>query len=484
MRLRHVSIVASVLVVLGSAWSTSRASCDVSTSMGHSFMSYLQCNAYTHSVGYSYQVGDPSGANTGLVKITCDNNDGTVCGPAGLPVGLGQVTIDTDWMAAGVVGCPVTASGGQRVVIVVTTSSQLDSTALLISLSGADPGIGYAVEAAHQIDLGATQIVPAACARTLLLITTAGRNIYLRASLPPLYTDCDQGSLGAFYGTTCPDAFRPVLSFGPVYTRLQRCSDPFDPRRQAWTNTGVVPDASGYATVTADAVPQQPGDCLFVGSTTVVDGVETGSVTGYIRVDLDCVDGDGDGFTTCDGDCDDSNASIHPGAVEICNGKDDNCNGEIDEGTDADQDGVVDCFDNCPAVSNPNQSDIDFDGIGDVCDNCPTIPNRDQNICACAQCNVGDVTINFSSPYGKGSAVVSWETGPEVDVLGFNIVAIDQKGNRIQLNPALIRCEECITGVGHIYTYVIPKHKSGHNVFVEMLRLNGNVLVGGPAVRI
>lgn len=33
-------------------------------------------------------------------------------------------------------------------------------------------------------------------------------------------------------------------------------------------------------------------------------------------------------------DCEPSNPKVHPGAVEICNGKDDNCNGTIDEDTD------------------------------------------------------------------------------------------------------------------------------------------------------
>lgn len=30
-------------------------------------------------------------------------------------------------------------------------------------------------------------------------------------------------------------------------------------------------------------------------------------------------------------DCDDNNASVHPGASEVCNLLDDNCNGEVDE---------------------------------------------------------------------------------------------------------------------------------------------------------
>jgi hypothetical protein len=73
------------------------------------------------------------------------------------------------------------------------------------------------------------------------------------------------------------------------------------------------------------------------------------------------VDADGDGFgtgnatsscsaiagsTTADGDCDDANADINPGEVEVCNGVDDDCAGGIDNGLtfvtyyqDTDQDG-------------------------------------------------------------------------------------------------------------------------------------------------
>ncbi len=47
-----------------------------------------------------------------------------------------------------------------------------------------------------------------------------------------------------------------------------------------------------------------------------------------------CADDDGDGFTTCGGDCDDADPDTYPGADEIPDdGVDNNCNGEIDEPT-------------------------------------------------------------------------------------------------------------------------------------------------------
>jgi len=42
--------------------------------------------------------------------------------------------------------------------------------------------------------------------------------------------------------------------------------------------------------------------------------------------------GDGFGWSSVRTDCDDADRTIHPGAVEICNNKDDNCSGRVDEG--------------------------------------------------------------------------------------------------------------------------------------------------------
>jgi hypothetical protein len=93
-----------------------------------------------------------------------------------------------------------------------------------------------------------------------------------------------------------------------------------------------------------------------------------------------------------------------------------------------------------------------------------------------------DITVLRASPLGKGSGVVSWYTTHEIYVSGFNVLVQNHDGSYSRLNPALIQCSECVTGQGAGYAYIIPKHKSGRDVFIEMVRGNGDVIgIFGPA---
>ncbi len=92
-----------------------------------------------------------------------------------------------------------------------------------------------------------------------------------------------------------------------------------------------------------------------------------------------------------------------------------------------------------------------------------------------------NVTASLSySPRGKGSGVVSWTTDIERDVRGFNVVVIDSHG-RHQINNALIPCEQCTTGLGASYATIIPKHKSGRDLFIEVVHRSGRIDTFGPA---
>ena len=144
---------------------------------------------------------------------------------------------------------------------------------------------------------------------------------------------------------------------------------------------------------------------------------------------------------------------------------------------DYDNDGFGDACDNCVLFFNPDQADCDGDGFGDVCDNCQPIPGP----CGCLPQEVQLITIDFKSPSGKGSGVVEWVTNYELDVVGFNVVEYDH-GTRVQVNRALIPCQECVTALGAAYSFIVPKHKGGQGVYIEMVRY-ATVTTWGPAER-
>ncbi len=71
-------------------------------------------------------------------------------------------------------------------------------------------------------------------------------------------------------------------------------------------------------------------------------------------------DGDGDGLTGCDGDCDDSDAFTFPGATERCDGVDRDCDGRVDEGTRSE---CGDCRPGCSIVELPREVGADWDAV-------------------------------------------------------------------------------------------------------------------------
>ncbi|WP_221391599.1 S8 family serine peptidase [Dyadobacter sp. NIV53] len=92
-----------------------------------------------------------------------------------------------------------------------------------------------------------------------------------------------------------------------------------------------------YLSGTSMATPHVTG-ILLLGSicgTTRVTGDPDGKPDLIAKVydAADDVDKDGDTFSACSGDPDDFDATVYPGAAEICDGKDNNDDGQIDEGT-------------------------------------------------------------------------------------------------------------------------------------------------------
>ena len=145
------------------------------------------------------------------------------------------------------------------------------------------------------------------------------------------------------------------------------------------TCDGVDEDCDGAlpadeADADNDGEMECDGDCDDADA-----AVNTSAAEVCDTVDNDCdgtvdegLDLDGDGFLPCVDDCDDDDADVHPDADELCDGIDQDCDGDLDEDFDVDGDGVTSCGDDGTDGTEDDDCDDDDDtvhpGATEVCD--------------------------------------------------------------------------------------------------------------------
>ncbi len=144
-----------------------------------------------------------------------------------------------------------------------------------------------------------------------------------------------------------------------------------------------------------------------------------------------CVDDDHDGFAESDGDCDDSSPYVYPGAPELADGFDNDCDGTIDEGTTAyDDDG--DCYCEDESCSGSIEVECGIVSGGD-CDD----ENSDVSPAATETCNGIDDDCDGTTDDADASGAAIWYQDADGDGYGnaaVSTVACDEPTDHVS-NP-------------------------------------------------
>jgi hypothetical protein len=203
---------------------------------------------------------------------------------------------------------------------------------------------------------------------------------------------CTPDSEAAIVAATGGDV--SILAY---FNLIEYVTDPADPFRSTLPAADCADDNSEVHPGAIETCNSVDDDCdggsIDEGGTTTWYADTDSDGYGDPAVTLEAC-GATDGYVTDNTDCDDTNASIHPGATETCNGLDDNCVDGMDEGlattmwfADADDDGYgniavnllacaepsgyvensTDCDDD-DATINPSASEVACDGVDNDCD--------------------------------------------------------------------------------------------------------------------